>query len=85
MNKSKTVKSRIPSRNNAIKQFYNKDYYGKNLLPITKIVQYIDANFNDYMVMKQQKITQDLPASSFEDFSSSLLIFSILFTLSYSL
>ena len=66
--KTKTTKSRVPSRNNAIKQTYDKEYYGKKLLPITKIVQYIDANFNDYMIMKQQKITQDLPASSFEDF-----------------
>ena len=37
--KTKTVKSRVPSRNNAIKQIYNKDYYGKKLLPITKIIQ----------------------------------------------
>ena len=66
--KTKTVKSRIPSRNNAIKKFYNKDYYGKNLLPITKIIQYIDTNFNDYMIMKDQKSASDLPASSFEDF-----------------
>jgi|688.fasta_scaffold20903_12 hypothetical protein len=66
--KTKTTKSRVPSRNNAIKQTYDKEYYGKNLLPITKIVQYIGANFNDYMVMKEQKIAEDLPASSFEDF-----------------
>jgi hypothetical protein len=66
--KTKTVKSRVPSRNNAIKQIYNKDYYGKKLLPITKIIQYIDTNFNDYMIMKDQKSAQDLPASSFEDF-----------------
>jgi hypothetical protein len=66
--KTKTVKSRTPSRNNAIKQIYNKDYYGKKLLPITKIIQYIDTNFNDYMIMKHQKTAQDLPASSFEDF-----------------
>ena len=66
--KTKTVKSRVPSRNNAIKQIYNKDYYGKKLLPITKIIQYIDTNFNDYMIMKDQKSAQDLPASLFEDF-----------------
>ena len=66
--KTKTTKSRVPSRNNAIKQTYDKEYYGKKLLPITKIVQYIDANFNDYMIMKHQKTAQDLPVSSFEDF-----------------
>ena len=66
--KTKSIKSRVPSRNNAIKQIYNKDYYGKKLLPITKIIQYIDTNFNDYMIMKDQKSAQDLPASSFEDF-----------------
>ena len=66
--KSKTVKSRIPSRNNAIKQFYNKEYYGKILLPTTKIIQYIDANFKDYMTMKEQKTKLNLTASSLEDF-----------------
>lgn len=66
--KSRTVKSRIPSRNNAIKIIYNKDYYGKDLLPITNIIQYIDANFNVYMSMKEQKTSLDLPSSSFEDF-----------------
>ena len=68
ISKSKTVKSRIPSRNNAIKQFYNKDYYGKNLLPTTDIIQYIDTNFNDFISMKEQKTAQNLPAASFEDF-----------------
>ena len=28
--KTKTTKSRVPSRNNAIKQTYDKEYYGKN-------------------------------------------------------
>ena len=67
-NKSRTLKSRIPSRNNAIKQIYNKDYYGKDFLPTTDIIEFINANFNDYMSMKEQKTAQDLPASSFEDF-----------------
>ena len=67
-NKSRTIKSRIPSRNNAIKQIYNKDYYGKDFLPTTDIIEFINANFNDYMSMKEQKTAQDLPASSFEDF-----------------
>ena len=66
--RSITVKSRVPSRNNAIKQIYNRDYYGTNLLPMTNIIQYIDANFNDYMSMKDQKSALDLPAASFEDF-----------------
>ena len=66
--RSITVKSRVPSRNNAIKQIYNRDYYGTNLLPMTNIIQYIDANFNDYMSMKDQKTSLDLPAASFEDF-----------------
>ena len=66
--KSRTVKSRIPSRNNAIKQIYNRDYYGKALLPTTNIIQYIDTNFNDYMSMKEQKSQLDLPTASFEDF-----------------
>ena len=66
--KTKSIKSRVPSRNNAIKKTYDKDYYKQNLLPITKIIQYIDTNFNDYMTMKDQKIAEDLPASSFEDF-----------------
>ena len=66
--KLRTIKTRIPSRNNAIKKMYNRDYYGKDLLPITNIIQYIDANFNDYMSMKEQKTSLDLPSSSFEDF-----------------
>lgn len=66
--KSKTVKSKKPSRNNAIKHIYNKDYYGKDILPTTNIIQYIEANFNDYMIMKQQKDAINLPPSSFEDF-----------------
>lgn len=66
--KSRTVKSRVPSRNNAIKQTYNRDYYGKALLPTTNIIQYIDSTFNDYMIMKQQKSELNLPAASFEDF-----------------
>ena len=66
--KSKTVKSRIPSRNNAIKQVYNRDYYGKKILPITDIIQYINANFKDYMSMKEQKTVLNLPSSSLEDF-----------------
>jgi hypothetical protein len=66
--RSRTVKSRIPSRNNAIKKIYNRDYYGKDLLPITNIIQYIDLNFNVYMSIKQQKSELNLPPSSFEDF-----------------
>jgi hypothetical protein len=66
--KSKTVKSKKPSRNNAIKHTYNKDYYGKDTLPTTNIIQYIESNFNDYMAMKQQKSAINLPPSSFEDF-----------------
>jgi hypothetical protein len=66
--KSRTVKTRAPSRNSAIKQIYNRDYYGKDLLPTTNIIQYIDSTFNDYMSMKQEKSKLNLPAASFEDF-----------------
>lgn len=66
--RTRTVKSRIPSRNSAIKKIYNRDYYGKKILPITNIIQYIDTNFNDYMIMKTQKEKSDLPSVSFEDF-----------------
>lgn len=66
--KSRTAKSRTPSRNNAIKQVYNKDYYGKKILPTTNIIQYINSNFKDYMVMKEEKTKSDLPSSSLEDF-----------------
>jgi hypothetical protein len=66
--RSRTVKSRVPSRNNAIKKIYNRDYYGKKILPTTNIIQYIDSNFNVYMSMKAQKEKQDLPSASFEDF-----------------
>ena len=66
--RNRTVKSRVPTRNNAIKKIYNRDYYGKKLLPMTDIIQYINNNYNDYMVMKKQKDAQDLPPFSFEDF-----------------
>jgi len=66
--RTKTVKSRVPTRNNAIKKIYNRDYYGKKILPMTDIIQYINNNYNDYMVMKKQKDALDLPPFSFEDF-----------------
>ena len=66
--RNRTVKSRVQTRNNAIKKIYNRDYYGKKLLPMTDIIQYINNNYNDYMVMKKQKDAQDLPPFSFEDF-----------------
>jgi len=66
--RNRTVKSRVPTRNNAIKKIYNRDYYGKKLLPITDIIQYINNNYNDYMVIKKQKDALDLPPFSFEDF-----------------
>lgn len=66
--RNRTVKSRVPTRNNAIKKIYNRDYYGKKLLPMTDIIQYINNNYNDYMVMKKQKDALDLPPFSFEDF-----------------
>jgi len=66
--KSRTSKSRMPSRNNAIKQVYNRDYYGKKILPITNIIQYINSNFKDYMIMKEEKAKQHLPPASLEDF-----------------
>ena len=66
--KAKTVKSRNPSRNNAIKQLYNNEYYGKDLLQETDIIKYINTNFEDYMSIKEQKSKTDLPAASFEDF-----------------
>ena len=33
--RSRTVKSRVPSRNNAIKKIYNRDYYGKKTVSYT--------------------------------------------------
>ena len=66
--RNRTVKSRVQTRNNAIKKIYNRDYYGKKLLPITDIIQYINNNYNDYMVIKKQKDALDLPPFSFEDF-----------------
>lgn len=66
--RNRTVKSRVPTRNNAIKKIYNRDYYGKKILPMTDIIQYINNNYNDYMVMKKQKDALDLPPFSFEDF-----------------
>jgi hypothetical protein len=66
--RSITIRSRIPSRNNAIKDTYNKNYYGKKTLPMTDIIQYINNNYNDYMSMKTQKDALDLPPFSFEDF-----------------
>jgi hypothetical protein len=66
--KTKTVKSRTPSRNNAIKETYIRNYYGKDTLPETNIIQYINTNFNDYMVMKEEKTKAGLKSSSFKDF-----------------
>lgn len=66
--KTKTLKSRIPTRNNAIKDTYIRNYYGKDILPDTKIIQYINTNFNDYMVMKEEKTQSGLKSSSFKDF-----------------
>lgn len=68
INTSRTFKSRKPSRNSAIKQAYNRDYYGKKLLPVTNIIQYINNNFNAYMAMKTKNDALDLPPFSFEDF-----------------
>jgi len=66
--KSRTFKSRVPSRNNAIKQTYIKNYYGTDKLPMTNIIQYINTNYNNYMSIKNQKDKLDLPAFSFEEF-----------------
>lgn len=66
--KSRTVKSRTPSRNNAIKETYIRNYFGKDTLPETNIIQYINNNFNDYMVMKEEKTKAGLKSSSFKDF-----------------
>ena len=68
--KTKTVKSRTPSRNNAIKETYIRNYYGKDTLPETNIIQYINTNFNDYMVMKEEKTKAGLKSSSFKGFSN---------------
>jgi hypothetical protein len=53
--KSKTVKTRIPSRNNAIKQIYKRDYYGTELLPMTNILNYINDFFNEFVIDKERK------------------------------
>ena len=66
--KSRTVKSRIPSRNNAIKKIYNRDYYGTELLPITNILNYINANFNEFVIDKERKKNEHKHEVEFDDF-----------------
>jgi hypothetical protein len=66
--KSKTVKSRIPSRNNAIKSTYNKDYYGTELLPMTNILNYINDNFNEFVIEKERKQREHKHEVEFDDF-----------------
>jgi len=66
--KSKTVKSRIPSRNNAIKSTYNKDYYGTELLPITNIINYINANFYEFVIDKERRKNERKHEVDFDDF-----------------
>ena len=66
--KSKTVKSRIPSRNNAIKSTYNKDYYGTKLLPMTNIINYINDNFNQFVIDKERRQNERKHEVDFDDF-----------------
>ena len=43
--KNKTVKSNTPSRNSAIIVSYNRNYYGKEPLPETNIINYINRAY----------------------------------------
>jgi len=66
--RNKTRKSNTPSRNNAIKSMYNKDYYGSDLLPLTNIINYINSNFNSFVIEKEEKQKLHVNEVDFADF-----------------
>ena len=66
--RNKTRKSNVPSRNNAIKAMYNKDYYGTELLPMTDILNYINASLNEFVINKEIKQSEHKYEAEFDDF-----------------
>jgi len=56
--RNKTRKSNVPSRNNAIKALYNKDYYGTTLLPMTDILNYTNNNFDEFVIYKERNMNE---------------------------
>ena len=70
-NTNNEIKSRtnaIKIRNSEIKQIYNRDYYGTELLPMTNILEYTNSISNELLDSSKRKIAIKKPDPGFDGF-----------------